>query len=661
MNILFADNDRDFLMTRTAYLQEAGFTVLQAYSPEEATELLRHAHIHLAIIDSRLTDDDDERDTSGLVLAESLEFRLIPKIILTGYKSVEGAQRALTPGPDGVSPAVRYVIKDDGPEKMMQEVEAALKLKVHTNENLLIHTDARAPLNLAYLSSLISWTVEPLEGSLGHDEDRLAELKDLLGRLFREFAQITLHQLLWQRDGRVALAVTAFPPTGKKQQFFVICGSHELLKQDATKYRQYAPPSVLAETASIIRREETVHLGAQAHEVIGCDLNEVGSLGDLYIEGPARRIQQFVDDLFEKKLMLWHSQPQVFGPTMTIQQILNDTCAGITAKALALLESHIAALSQEAHAEGLGAIKLAQDKLRIALPRQTTESYPNPVTCLHDEHSSVPEVAILYGSTVSALGAETIRVGNEGRMWLTDLTELGFGPLLSDYAALESEVKFGLIESVEVRERIELERALIEAARLNDRLNVGSLPPQVEKALAVIKRIRQTAASQCGNDMRPYRVCLLAHALRRLMDYKPRVRHTQREIVSLLHVCASIGLLCRCLPVQTVAISTDDAAPEPGFRLDDKDHRVFVDGSLVDVTPNEYSFLHYLWQRPGRLCDRTAIADAVYGSFVGEEGRLNMLVNRLRPKIEPNPDEPKYLITRRGEGYSLYPAGKPRD
>lgn len=126
MNILFADNDLDFLNTRAAHLKSAGYEVLKASTPAEAEALLRSETIALAILDTRLQDDDDDRDISGLVLAENPEFHHIPKIVLTSHASLEGVRRALVRGPDGSAPAVDYVLKEKGPEVMLQTIRQAI-------------------------------------------------------------------------------------------------------------------------------------------------------------------------------------------------------------------------------------------------------------------------------------------------------------------------------------------------------------------------------------------------------------------------------------------------------------------------------------------------------------------------------------------------------
>ena len=57
---------------------------------------------------------------------------------------------------------------------------------------------------------------------------------------------------------------------------------------------------------------------------------------------------------------------------------------------------------------------------------------------------------------------------------------------------------------------------------------------------------------------------------------------------------------------------------------------------------------------PGRVLTRGQLIDRVWGSdYVGDTKTLDVHVKRLRAKLEPDPSEPKYLVTVRGLGYKL--------
>jgi predicted nucleotide-binding protein len=124
--ILFADNDPAFLATRREFLERAGYTVISASNPTEARQKLEIGEIDLAILDIRLENDDDERDTSGLMLAKSVA-RATPKIILTNFPTFDYVREALRPQLDGLPVAVDFIMKAEGVPALLSTVEDVLK------------------------------------------------------------------------------------------------------------------------------------------------------------------------------------------------------------------------------------------------------------------------------------------------------------------------------------------------------------------------------------------------------------------------------------------------------------------------------------------------------------------------------------------------------
>jgi len=90
--------------------------------------------------------------------------------------------------------------------------------------------------------------------------------------------------------------------------------------------------------------------------------------------------------------------------------------------------------------------------------------------------------------------------------------------------------------------------------------------------------------------------------------------------------------------------------------LDYAQHAVTMDGREVNLTPTEYRMLAYLVQNAGRVVTQDLLLEHVWGpEYVGEAHMLQVNVNRLRRKIEPDPAHPKYILTKLGVGY-LVPA-----
>jgi len=94
-----------------------------------------------------------------------------------------------------------------------------------------------------------------------------------------------------------------------------------------------------------------------------------------------------------------------------------------------------------------------------------------------------------------------------------------------------------------------------------------------------------------------------------------------------------------------------------GVYLDTDSGDVWVDGVRIPVlTDLEYRLLELLYERRDKLTDKFQIVIAVWGEeYLGsvDDARVEKLISRLRGKIEPNPANPIYLITRRGRGYKL--------
>lgn len=123
--ILFVDNDTDFRVTRTEFLEQVGYRVISANDPVEAHRIIKGLEIDLMILDVRLHDDDDDKDTSGLALAEETD-RSIPKIILTGFPSTNIVRDALKPTLDGSHLSIDVVAKSQGPGALLAVIEDAL-------------------------------------------------------------------------------------------------------------------------------------------------------------------------------------------------------------------------------------------------------------------------------------------------------------------------------------------------------------------------------------------------------------------------------------------------------------------------------------------------------------------------------------------------------
>ncbi len=105
------------------------------------------------------------------------------------------------------------------------------------------------------------------------------------------------------------------------------------------------------------------------------------------------------------------------------------------------------------------------------------------------------------------------------------------------------------------------------------------------------------------------------------------------------------------------AVETADAALAAGpVRMDVERHVVTVSGDLVALPLKEFELLELLLRNAGRVLTRGQLIDRVWGAdYVGDTKTLDVHVKRLRSKIEPEPSNPRYIVTVRGLGYKFEP------
>lgn len=105
----------------------------------------------------------------------------------------------------------------------------------------------------------------------------------------------------------------------------------------------------------------------------------------------------------------------------------------------------------------------------------------------------------------------------------------------------------------------------------------------------------------------------------------------------------------------------DVASPEPtlvigDLTIDVVGHTVARDGVVLALTPLEFDLLACLARRPGQVLSREALLQEVWGYRHAADTRLvNVHVQRLRAKVERDPERPEVVLTVRGIGYKAGP------
>lgn len=76
------------------------------------------------------------------------------------------------------------------------------------------------------------------------------------------------------------------------------------------------------------------------------------------------------------------------------------------------------------------------------------------------------------------------------------------------------------------------------------------------------------------------------------------------------------------------------------------------DGEVVELTAKEYDLIELLIKNPRRVYSRESLMDLVWGyTYAGDYRTVDVHIRKLREKLEKNPAEPEYILTKWGVGY----------
>lgn len=122
---------------------------------------------------------------------------------------------------------------------------------------------------------------------------------------------------------------------------------------------------------------------------------------------------------------------------------------------------------------------------------------------------------------------------------------------------------------------------------------------------------------------------------------------------SIRELLARIGANMRRTVLDAAAKSNENKLERGRITIDLNQMLAFKDGEPLDLTSREFDLLHFLAARENKVFSREQLMEQVwnYESYVGDVRAVDVAIRRLREKLEDDPAEPAFVITRRGSGY----------
>nr|WP_304313950.1 winged helix-turn-helix domain-containing protein [Bifidobacterium catenulatum] len=91
-----------------------------------------------------------------------------------------------------------------------------------------------------------------------------------------------------------------------------------------------------------------------------------------------------------------------------------------------------------------------------------------------------------------------------------------------------------------------------------------------------------------------------------------------------------------------------------GLVINQKSRKVSRNGEKIVLTPKEFDILYFLAENRGEVFTKEQIYKAVWSrDYLLDDSNIMAFVRKLRKKIEPNPDDPTYILTIWGVGYKF--------
>lgn len=500
--ILVVDNDHDFRRAMETLIDARGYTVFGASTPAQAMRLATQARVHAAVLDIRLASDRDNDDMSGLRLAEQLD-PLIVKIMLSAYPSVSVVRRSY-----GDVSAFTFVEKEEGPDKLLEELAKAFSEKVMINFELSIQWQDIGPDEVA---REIEMEDRPGRAVLE------AEIEEVLCKLFFQNNEILVTRLIpadrvrsTSQSGAVLLQVQArhHHGGGWGPPLVVKLAAREKIAVEAVNYEQYVDGFIAGFRHTRIHRAVQTHLlGGIIYTLVGTPIEECVDLGTFYREYSAGETIEVLKGLFTEVCEHWYANRRARQSRDMME---------LYARPLKLsVERLEAALEQAGLSDWAGGREARQ---RVpGLKRRIV----NPLEWLRGQPSLPSQASVCY--THGDMHSRNVLVDPDLHAWLIDFYRTGPGHLFRDLVELESDVKITLLEVSDLPVLDRFESALLNARHFDDAPTIPNFQePELKKAFRVVQGIRHIAGQLAdpGADMLDYYQGLLLQTLAML-----RLRH----------------------------------------------------------------------------------------------------------------------------------------
>ena len=121
---------------------------------------------------------------------------------------------------------------------------------------------------------------------------------------------------------------------------------------------------------------------------------------------------------------------------------------------------------------------------------------------------------------------------------------------------------------------------------------------------------------------------------------------------SMKELIARVRANTRRKVIQSVAISSNIKIINQEIAIDNGKSEVVYKGTTIELTSREFEIIKFLSDSPNEIFSREQLMKEVWGyEYFGDVRAVDVAILRLRQKLEEDTSKPKYIMTKRGQGY----------
>jgi CheY-like chemotaxis protein len=494
------DDLPDVRLTICGILEDAGYFTRSVATRAEALQLLEDERFHVAVLDIRL-DDTDEDNLEGLVLMEEIaeNYPTTIPIMLTGYADVNMVQMALRPKDGGLPPAYTFLKKTEL-ESLPSWVQKAFDDRIKIDKNLIIIDEDSC---ITILASRLRFKTRRKPESFELEE----EIREIFQQLFSDCEKITVSNMQQGFSGSAVFRITPrYMNKGKGESLVAKVGGRDEIEIEKEKHEKLVHGIVGGNRyPMVVRVAKTKSLGGILYPFAGLGWSE--DFAEFYRHSSVEQIESVVENLYKHTCFPSRNESGILQRDSDLGEFYLSLLHLNSAKLLDAMrrlvgKKHVIQICTN------GDFLFSQDRL------------VDPVLfSLSPNRRADGFFSMIHGD----LSGYNILIDRHQETWLIDFaTVTERGHILQDFASLENFVKMLLIRTTDHNLLFEWEKKLIGNFNIsiNESRSTNIIEPDMYKANVIVRSIRNSAKQTLFFSENSYLLSLLYNSLRSITFYE---------------------------------------------------------------------------------------------------------------------------------------------